>query len=104
VPRKNSDRTKYRTQKYYEEQQKKLGRCHKIIEHWVGYRFTGQFESAIQVSGIGLIKPYGVRNKQYFAKVAKKNDLDDTLFLVKRKCMKIREACLYGPRKFPPQH
>mgnify|MGYP006161600903 CR=1 FL=1 len=101
VPRKNFDWTKYRTQKYYKEQLKKLGRCHKIIEHWVGSRFTGRFESAIQVCGMGLIKPYGARNTHYYAVVAKKNELDDTLFLVKRECIKIREACSYGPRKFP---
>ena len=95
------DWNKYRTQQYYKEQLKKLGRCHKIIEHWVGSRFTGRFESAIQVCGMGLIKPYGARNTHYYAVVAKKNELDDTLFLVKRECIKIREACSYGPRKFP---
>lgn len=50
---------------------------------------------------MGLIKPYGARNTHYYAVVAKKNELDDTLFLVKRECIKIREACSYGPRKFP---
>jgi hypothetical protein len=59
--RKSFDWSTYRSQKYYKEQLKKLGPCHKIIEHWVGSRFTGRFESAIQVSGMGLIKPYGAR-------------------------------------------
>jgi hypothetical protein len=50
---------------------------------------------------MGLIKPYGARNTHYYAVVAKKNELDDTLFLVKRECIKIRKACSYGSRKFP---
>ena len=52
---------------------------------------------------MGLIKPYGARNTHYYAVVAKKNELDDTytLFLVKRECIKIREAYSYGPQKFP---
>lgn len=91
---------KYRRQKYYKEELKKLGACNKKIEHWVGFRFTGQFESAIQVSGMGLIRPYGEK-KECYAVIAKKDELDDTLFLVKRECIKIREACSYGPRKFP---
>jgi hypothetical protein len=50
---------------------------------------------------MGLIKPYGARSPAIYAVVAKKNEVDDTLFLVKRECIKIREACSYGPRKFP---
>jgi hypothetical protein len=50
---------------------------------------------------MGLIKPYGARPPAIYAVVAKKNELDETLFLVKRECIKIREACSYGPRKFP---
>jgi hypothetical protein len=50
---------------------------------------------------MGLIKPYGARNTDYYAVVAKKNELDDTLFLVMCEHIKIREACSYGLRKFP---
>ena len=50
--------------------------------------------------GMGLIKPYGKNNTLCYGVVAKKNELDDTLFLVKRECIRIRETCMYGPKNW----
>ena len=50
---------------------------------------------------MGLIKPYGERINKYYGVIAQKSEIDKTLFLVKREYIKIREACSYGPRKFP---
>ena len=50
---------------------------------------------------MSLIKPYGKNNTLCYGVVGKKNDeLDDTLFLVKRECIRIRETCMYGPKNW----
>ena len=50
---------------------------------------------------MGLIKPYGARKTACLAVVAKKNELDGRLFLVRKERIKICEACLYGLKEFP---
>ena len=47
-----------------------------------------------------LIKPYGKGETACLAVVAKKNELDDKLFFVKKEHIRICKTCLYGPREF----